>query len=227
MATLHDKRFPNEPAKYRAARDKLLRAEARLRREIEKVATMRRALPAGGGVPADYVFEEGDPPHKVKLSELFGQRNALVAYSFMYGPKMAKACPMCSCMLDSLNGNAQHVAQVANLVVIAKSPIARLREYAQRRGWRNLRLLSSAGNDYNRDYYGEGPDGSQWPILNVFVRRGRKIHHAYATELLFAPAEPGQNHRHVDAIWPLWNLLDYTPEGRGRNWYPKIEYPRA
>ena len=216
--------FPNEPKPYRAARTRLLRAEIALRRQVEKVASMRRKLPAGGKVPQDYSFEEGDPPRAVKMSELFGERDTVVAYSFMYGPQMAKACPMCTSMLDGLNGNAQHIAQRANLVVIAKSPIARILEYARGRGWSNLRLLSSAGNSYNADYLGETADGSQSPMLNVFVRRKGAMRHFYGTELLFAKADPGQNNRHVDALWPLWNLLDFTPEGRGRDWYPKLQY---
>lgn len=216
--------FPNETKPYRAARDRLLRAEIDLRRQVEKVAAMRRKLPAGGKVPQDYVFEEGDPPRAVKLSELFGERDTVAAYSFMYGPRMEKACPMCTSMLDGLNGNAQHIAQRANLVVIAKSPLARIHEYARGRGWSNLRLLSSADNSYNRDYHGESADGSQLPMLNVFVRRKGAMRHFYGTELLFAKADPGQNNRHVDAIWPLWNLLDFTPEGRGKDWYPKLQY---
>lgn len=216
--------FPNEGKPYRAARNRLLRAEISLRRQVEKVAAMRRKLPAGGKVPQDYLFEEGDPARGVKLSELFGDRDTLVAYSFMYAPAMAKACAMCTSMLDGLNGSAPHIEQRTNLVVIAKSPLARVLEFARGRGWSHLRLLSSAGSEYNRDYRGEGPDGAQWPMLNVFVRRRGAIRHFYGTELLFAKAEPGQNNRHVDMIWPLWNLLDFTPEGRGRDWYPKLEY---
>jgi predicted dithiol-disulfide oxidoreductase (DUF899 family) len=216
--------FPSETKPYRRARNRLLRAEIALRRQVEKVAAMRRRLPAGGKVPQDYVFEEGDPPRPVKLSELFGDRDTLVAYSFMYGPKMEKACPMCTSMLDGLDGNAQHIAQRANLVVIARSPIARILEYARGRGWSNLRLLSSAGSSYNADYHGESAEGGQLPMLNVFVRRKGAIRHFYGTELLFAKPEPGQHNRHVDAIWPLWNLLDFTPEGRGKDWYPKLQY---
>ena len=216
--------FPNETKPYRAARKRLLRAEIALRRQVEKVAAMRRKLPTGGKVPQDYVFEESDPRRAVKLSELFGGRDTLVAYSFMYGPKMEKACPMCTSMLDGLNGNAQHIAQRANLVVIAKSPPARILEYARGRGWSNLRLLSSAGNSYNADYHGESAEGGQLPMLNVFVRRRGVIRHFYGTELLFAKTEPGQNNRHVDALWPLWNVLDLTPEGRGKDWYPKLQY---
>jgi predicted dithiol-disulfide oxidoreductase (DUF899 family) len=28
----------------------------------------------------------------------------------------------------------------------------------------------------------------------------------------------------VDMIWPLWNLLDVTPAGRGKDWYPRLSY---
>src|SRR5258708_5695301 len=107
---------------------------------------------------------------------------------------------------------------------LPKSAIERLGEVARGRGWRNLRLLSSAGNTYNRDYFGETENGSQMPMLNVFAKRDGRVHHTYATEMLFAPSERGQDGRHVDSIWPLWNLFDLIPEGRGTNWYPKLRY---
>lgn len=220
--------FPNESKGYRAARNKLLSGEKALRKKVEAVAALRRKLPAGGAVAEDYVFEEleNGSPKKVRLSELFANGETLVAYSYMYSPKMARPCPMCTAMLDALDGNAQHIAQRTNLVVIAKSPIARITEFAKARGWNGLRLLSSAGNEYNRDYHGEGPDGSQWPMMNVFVRRKGAIRHFWGSELLGAKAEPGQNGRHVDMFWPLWNVLDLTPEGRGKDWYPKLDYGR-
>lgn len=226
-AALHDKRFPNEDAGYRSARNALLKAEMGLRREIERVAALRRKLPAGGTIREDYVFEEmsaDGQTRRVKLSELFGDKPALVVYSFMYGPKMEKACPSCTSILDAMNGQTRHVSQRASFVVIAKSPIERIRAFARDRGWRGLRLLSSAKNDFNRDYFAESSDGAQWPMLNVFAKKGGKIHHFYGTELLFGPREASQDHRHVDMIWPLWNALDYTPEGRGTDWYPKLDY---
>ena len=215
-------RFPNETAAYRRARDELLDAEKSLRKLIEQVAALRRRLPPGGEVPEDYVFEglEG----KVRLSQLFERGDTLVAYSFMYGPKMEQACPMCTSMLDGLDGNAQHIARRTDLVVIAKSPLARILEHARGRGWTNLRFLSSQDNSYNRDYHGEDAEGRQLPVLNVFRKDRGVVRHFYATELLFAAAEKGQNQRHVDGIWPLWNLLDFTPEGRGTDWYPKLAY---
>lgn len=110
-------------------------------------------------------------------------------------------------------------------MIVAKSPIQRIREVARERGWNHLRLLSSEGNTYNRDYQGESEKGDQRPSLNVFTRRNGKVYHFYNTELFFAPKEPGQDGRHVDLVWPMWNLYDYTPEGRGNNWYPKLRYP--
>src|SRR5580658_10185582 len=215
---LHGKRFPGESPAYRKARNKLLKAEIALRHQTEAVAALRRKLPAGGAVPEDYLFEEGatdladgSGTRRVRLSELFEHADAsLVLYSFMYGPNMAKPCPMCTSMLDSLNGTAPHATRRINLAVVASSPLERIRAFARERGWTNLRLLSSAGTSYNRDYRGEDEAGSQQPALNVFAHRGGKTHHMFSTELLFVPSEPGQNGRHVDPIWPLWNLFDMT-----------------
>jgi len=225
-------RFPQESAEYRKARNELLAAEVELRRNIEAVAAARRKLPMGGEVIQDYAFEEGPSDlsqdagsHSTRLSELFEPgKDSLLIYSYMYGPAMATPCTSCTSILDGLNGTAPHVRDRVNFVVVAKSPIERIRAAARERGWRNLRLLSSAENSYNLDYRGETKEGGQLPSLNVFARRDGKIHHFYHTELLFAPREPGQDGRHVDIIWPLWNLFDYTPEGRGEKWYPKLSY---
>lgn len=137
---------------------------------------------------------------------------------------MKVSCPMCSSILDALNGAAVHATERIGLAVVAKSPLERIRPFARERGWNRLRLLSAGGNDYNRDYHGEDEEGGQRPSLNVFVRRGGKIHHFFHSELLFVPGDPGQNERHVDISWPLWNLLDFTPEGRGADWYPSLNY---
>jgi|SRR5581483_3068771 len=224
---IHAIRFPGESPEYRAVRDELLRAEIDLRRRVEEVAAMRRRLPLGGVVPEDYVFDEAADggARPVRLAELFARPDAsLVLYNFMYGPKMAAACPMCTSFLDALDATAPHLTQRVNLAVVARSPIQRIQAHARARGWRHLRLLSSSANAFNRDYAGESPDGSQNPLLHVFVRRGDRVHHFYTTELFFAPTTPGQHPRHIDAMWPLWNVLDATPEGRGTDWLPKLAY---
>jgi predicted dithiol-disulfide oxidoreductase (DUF899 family) len=230
-ASRHKVRFPGESASYRAARDKLLDAEVEMRRTMEAVSSLRRELPLGGEIPEDYAFDEivgsnsDGAVRTVKLSELFAKgKDSLIVYSFMYGPEMARPCPLCTSILDGLDGQARHVVQRVNLAVVAKSPIKRIHEFAGERGWRNLRLLSSEKTTYNHDYQGENAAGDQMPALNVFTRRGKKIYHTYSTELLFAPSEKGQDGRHVDLIWPLWNLFDFTPEGRGEKWIPKLSY---
>jgi predicted dithiol-disulfide oxidoreductase (DUF899 family) len=220
------RRFPGESRTYRTARNKLLGAELKLRKHVEQVAAQRRKLPKGGKVPEDYEFD-AEGRQKVRLSQLFERgKDTLILYSYMYGPGMKNPCPMCTAFLDSLDGAAPHIRQRASLAIVAKSPIERIAAFARPRGWRNLRLLSCAGNGYNRDYHGEAPDGSQNPSLNVFTRRDGAIRHFFHSELMFAKADKGQNQRHIDMAWPLWNMLDFTPEGRGQ-WYPSLEYPGA
>lgn len=227
MTPTHHRRFPGESDAYRRARNALLAAEHELRVRIEEVAALRRALPAGGPVAEDYAFEErtaaGDVA-RVRLSALFGDRPTLVLYSFMFGPDWETPCPMCTSFLDSLNGNAPHLAQRIALAVAAKAPIDRVHAWGRQRGWTNLRLLSSGATTYNRDYFGENEAGEQIPTLNVFRKAGDRVEHFYATEQLFVPPPPGQHPRHVDLLWPLWGVLDVTPEGRGTDWMPRVRY---
>jgi predicted dithiol-disulfide oxidoreductase (DUF899 family) len=231
--------FPGESAEYRAARARLLEQEIELRRAMEAVAAARRRLPPGGIVPQDYVFHGQGPSGsvaEVRLSELFAPgRDTLVIYSMMFprdpeddrpGPARGQTallplahgpCPSCTALLDQLDGAAEHAAQHINLAVAGKAPIERILTFAAERGWRHLRLLSSAGTTYNRDYLAETPDGEQ-PMLNVFHRDGDAVRHFWGSELFYAPFDPGQGPRHVGTIEPLWNLFDLTPEGRGTDW---------
>jgi predicted dithiol-disulfide oxidoreductase (DUF899 family) len=232
MTRLHDRRFPGESDRYRDARDALLAAELDLRSRLEQVAALRRALPPGGRVHEDYVFDElphggaDDAVRRVRLSELFRPgRQSLVLYGFMFGPDWETPCRMCTAFLDGLDGNVPHLRQRIDVAVVAKAPIARVEAWGRERGWRHLRLLSSGGSTYNRDYFGENEAGEQIPTLNVFRRVGDAVEHFYATELLFLGPEPGQHPRHVDLLWPLWGVLDLTPEGRGTTWLPSVRYP--
>lgn len=239
---LHHIHFPGETEAYRAARNALLAEEMELRRQVERVAAQRRKLPAGGEIPEDYVFERADAqghPAQVKLSELFERgRDTLAIYSFMFGPERKRPCPGCTHFLDSLDGAARHIRERVNFVVVAKSPLPRLMAFADERGWRHLNLLSTAGNTYDRDYFGDSAalpasvrqqqefkDGKEWdmPMLNVFRRDGSAIRHIWGSELLYVPPEPGEEYRHNDALDPVWNLFDLIPEGRG-DFEPKLEY---
>ncbi len=222
-----DRRYPNESLEYRKARNELLEAEGALREQLERVAELRRGLPRGGEIEEDYVFEERDSDgavHSVRLSDLFAPgRDSLLLYGFMFGPAMERACPMCTSFLDSLNGSAPHLAERINLAVCARSPIERIAAFGETRGWTNLRLISAAHNDYPVHYRTEAEDGTQLPMANVFVRRNGAILHFWGSELLFQPYTTGEP-RHVDSLWPLWNVLDLTPEGRSDDWPPALEY---
>ena len=237
-------RFPGESEEYRRERNRLLQAEAGLRRAIEQVAAQRRALPPGGVVPDDYRFDEVSDGGEVRFSELFETgKDTLVIYSFMFprysgdtrpGPadgetaKLPLAetpCASCTSILDSLDGAAPHLTRVLSLAVVAKSDPDRIRNFARERDWRNLRLLSSRDNAYNRDYHAETAEGEQMPILNVFARDGDQFRHTWASELMYAPRDEGMEARHVDSVWPIWNVLDATPEGRtNQSNFPSLNY---
>ena len=225
MTYLHDMHFPGEDDTYRTARNALLEAELALEEQVSKVAQMRRVLPPGGAVPQDYVFDtiEEGAVRQVRLSELFSPgKETLFLYSYMYGPDAKAPCPACTSLLDGFSGIAQHILARIDFAVVAKSPIEKFAKIAEDRGWSGIRLLSSAGNSYNADYFAETPDGSQIPAANIFVKRDGGIRHFYNAEQLYVD-RPGRHPRHVDRIWPIWNILDMTPEGRG-DWGPKLAY---
>jgi predicted dithiol-disulfide oxidoreductase (DUF899 family) len=237
--------FPGESPEYRKARDRLLAQEIELRRSMEAVATAIRELPPGGAAPEDYVFQGRGAfgaPTDMRLSELFEPgKDSLVIYSFMFprdpsdtrpGPEDGETallplaegpCPSCTAFIDQLEGAAEHASQHVNLAIVAKAPLQRVLTFAEERGWRRLRLLSSGANSYNRDYLAETPDGAQRPMLNVFHRDGETIRHSWGSELWYAPMEPGQDPRHVGTLEPLWNLFDLTREGRP-DWEEQLSY---
>ncbi|WP_028937011.1 DUF899 family protein [Pseudonocardia spinosispora] len=233
-------RFPGESEEYRRARQELLDAEERLRRLTEQVATQRRALPPGGPLVTDYVFESASDGGEVRFSELFAPgKDTLVIYSMMFPrwsedpragapdgltatlPLVEQPCPSCTSVVDGLEGAAFHLTERINLVVVAKADAARLGTYARERDWRDVRLVSSRNNTFNRDYHSETPAGVQIPLLHVFTRDGGTIHHRWTSEQVFARGDSTA----MDPIWLIWGALDLTPDGRGEAAaYPSLQY---
>jgi predicted dithiol-disulfide oxidoreductase (DUF899 family) len=241
--------FPNESAKYRTAREKLLRKEIELRRVMEEVAEARRALPPGGLIRQDYEFDALDAqgkPAKTRLSELFAPgKDTLILYNMMFPrhpqekrdvatsggtAKLARPdqpCPSCTALLDQFDGAVGHLQAAGfNFAVVGKTALENLVTLGRDRGWRNMRLVSSASNSFKRDYNAEAADGSQIPLLSVFHRDGDAIRHFWSSELDFAPTEPGQDPRGLGTCETLWNLMDFTPEGRP-NWNEQLQYGEA
>jgi len=226
LARASNVRFPNESAEYRRAREALLAEEIELRRHIERVAEQRRALPPGGEVKKNYAFVGENGP--VSFEGLFGGKNTLVVYSYMFGPQREKPCPMCTSLLSAWDGEVPDIQQRVALAVVARSPIERLVAFKRERGWHYLPLFSDVSGEFSRDYHALTGDGGDDAAFNVFTRRrdvnGVTIRHFWGGEMNGASADPGQDPRGAPDLMPIWTILDVTPEGRGTDWYPKLSY---
>jgi predicted dithiol-disulfide oxidoreductase (DUF899 family) len=220
LARTNKTRFPNESAEYRQARQNLLVEELELRRHIERVAELRRGLSPGGEVAKSYVFEGENG--KVSFPDLFGGKQTLVIYSYMYGPQRQAPCPMCTSFMGTWEHKLPDIEQRIAFVFVARSPITRLIEAKKARGWTRHRIFSDASGDYTRDYV--SADDADMPGYCVFTRRDGTIRHFWSGEMSGAMADPGQDPRGAPDIDPLWTILDTTPDGRGTNWYPKLAY---
>ena len=202
--------YPNESKEYRDARDALLKDEQELVDKVKAVAAKRRTLPLGGELKEDYVFRwanDGKVGQTVKFSELFAGKNTLLLYSFMFGPNWDNPCLSCTSLVDGFDRSWYQVTHSgAAFVAIAKAPADRINAWARKRGWSQIALVSGSDSPFQADYKCQGDsDDMQWPVMLVFTKRNGKIFHFWATEL------PGN---HVDTVWPYWNLMDFTPEGR-------------
>jgi predicted dithiol-disulfide oxidoreductase (DUF899 family) len=213
-------RFPNESEEYRAAREALLVEEIELRRHIERVAAQRRQLPRGGEVTGDYRFDGEHGP--ATLGSLFGDKHTLIVYSYMFGPQRERPCPMCTSLMSSWEEKVPDIEQRVALSMVARSPIERLVAAKRARGWTNLKLYSDNDGNFTRDYV--SAEGADVPAYNVFTRKDGAIRHFWSGEMGSETADPGQDPRGAPDLDPLWTILDTTPEGRGADWYPKLEY---
>ncbi len=172
-------------------------------------------------MPKDYELVGEDGP--VKFSQLFGRHASLAVYSYMFGPQRKQPCPMCTSLLSAWDGEAEDVMQRVALAVVARSPIERLLAFKKERGWRRLLLYSDVSGDYTRDYV--SADDADVPAFNVFTRQDGSLRHFWSGEMGMATADPGQDPRGAPDLMPLWTILDSTPEGRGKDWYPELRYP--
>jgi predicted dithiol-disulfide oxidoreductase (DUF899 family) len=206
---MSERRYPNESKEYRAARDSLLKDEQELVDKVKSVAAQRRKLPAGGQLKEDYVFQwanDGKVGKPVKFSELFGDKDTLLLYSWMFGPNWDHPCPSCTSLMDGFDRAWYSVSKNAAFAGIAKAPAEKIDAWAKRRGWSQIPLVSGYDSSFQADYKCQGEsDDMQLPVMHVFRKQGGKIFHFWATE---------RQENHVDTVWPYWNLMDFTPEGR-------------
>lgn len=215
--------FPGASAEYEQARKALLSEEIEFRRHMTRLAEQRRALPPGPVITKDYRFKD-EQAFDVGLLDLFGDKDTLVTYFWMYGPQRERPCPMCTNWLGAVHGNAADIKQRVALKVLGRSPVERQYAFAWERGWSELNFIQTVGNDYAQELGLLHPDGSENPALIVFKRDGSKVRLFWASEMTQAMADPGQDPRDAPDIASLWSILDLTPEGRGTGWYPKLQY---
>jgi predicted dithiol-disulfide oxidoreductase (DUF899 family) len=210
LARLAKNPFPGESSEYHAARHALLAEEIEFRRHMTRVAERRRALPPGPIIAKDYRFHDANGAD-VGLIDLFGNKDTLVTYFWMYGPQRERPCPMCTNWLGAVNGNANDIAQRVSLKILGRSPVERQIAFARERGWKDLDFVQTSGDDYANDLGLINADGTENPALVVFRRDAGKVRLFWMSAMKLDIAS-------------LWNILDLTPEGRGTHWYPKLEY---
>ena len=132
-----------ESDEYRRQREELRVAELDLIDHVERVAALRRKLPADTVVD-DYELVDVASGDHVRLSELFSAPDrALVLYHFMYGKAQTEPCPLCTMWIDGYNAAAPHLTQNVDFAVVAAAEPAAISAHAASRGWSNLRLLSA------------------------------------------------------------------------------------
>jgi predicted dithiol-disulfide oxidoreductase (DUF899 family) len=187
---------------------------------LERVASQRRALPPRGEIPQDFQLASETGP--IRFSSLFGDKHTLVIYSMMYGPQRKAPCPMCTSFLSAWNGIAVNLRQRVAIAVTARSPIERLIDYKNQHSFTNLPFTSDWSGEYTRTCV--NPEDADVPGFSVFSRGDGIIRHFYSGEMSGAMADPGQDPRGGPDLDPLWLILDLTPEGRGTDWYPKLDY---
>ncbi len=219
LAATNGIRHPGESEEYRRARQALLVEEIEVRRQAERVAELRRALPPGGEVPADYRFVAEDG-REVALSDLFGDHDTLVVHSYMFGPEREAPCPMCTSMMGGIAGKVADIGQRVAIAFTARAPIERLTAAKAARGWTDMPVYSDTTGEYTRAYV--SADDGDIPALNVFSRREGVVRHFWSEEIGFDMADPGQDPRSAVELDPLWLVLDTTPGGRGTDWRPGL-----
>ena len=221
LAATNSVHHPNESREYRRARQALLVEEIELRRQVERVAEQRRALPPGGEVPREHRFVAEDGA-EVTMADLFGDHDTLVVYSYMFGPQRDAPCPMCTSFMAGLDHKIADIDQRVAIAFTARSPIERLVAAKRARGWSALPVFSDTQGDYTRDYV--SADDADMPAYNVFTRQDGTMRHFWSEEISFDMADPGQDPRGAVEMDPLWLLLDTVPEGRGTDWHPSLSY---
>jgi predicted dithiol-disulfide oxidoreductase (DUF899 family) len=212
-----------------AARRALMEKEKAFTRERDALSEARRALP-WVKVEKDYAFESNSG--RKSLADLFGSRNQLIVYHFMFHPDWNAGCKSCSFWADNFDPMIAHLNERGvSFASISRAPLAKLNAFKKRMGW-NFEWMSSAGNSFNHDFgvsftpeelksggnnYNFGTkkfNGEEAPGLSVFYKdENGAIYRTYSCYT-----------RGLDILNTAYNFLDLTPKGRDED---ALSYPMA
>eukprot|EP00750_Incisomonas_marina_P005007 INCI13558.1.p1 GENE.INCI13558.1~~INCI13558.1.p1 ORF type:complete len:304 (-),score=57.75 INCI13558.1:92-916(-) len=210
-----------------AASLKVLEQEKKLSKERARLAALRRTLPAYP-LDKDYLFAPASPAvqegggaavEAVPFRELFGDKNMLIVYHFMFDDAWDRGCSACSFFCDGFNGTLAHLLPRASMCAVAQARPEKLAALAKTKGW-TMPFYSSNNSTFNQDFgVSFSPDtppeervynfnrtwqhGNHAPGMSVFQLRGDRIFHTYST---FAAG--------LADFQTVFALLDITPEGR-------------
>ncbi|HYD01881.1 MAG TPA: thioredoxin family protein [Phycisphaerales bacterium] len=197
----------------------LLAEEKDLTRRRDALAAKVRELP---WVKVEKAYTFDSPSGKKTLADLFGSRNQLIVYHFMFDPSWSQGCMSCSFVADHYNNIVVHLAhRDISLVTVAKAPTEKLEAFRMRMGW-TFPWVSAAHTDFSRDYGVSFTDqelasdttvynynAKPYPIrelpgLSVFYKNeGGEIFHTYST---FG--------RGLEDFLTAYRYIDLTPKGR-------------
>jgi len=205
---------------WTAAAQALLAKEKEFTKLRDQLSARRRELP-WVEVDKEYVFETTEGKRK-SLRDLFGDKNQLIVYHFMFAPGWEEGCTGCSFVSDNFDAALLHLKpKDVAFVVVSRAPLAEFLPFKERMGW-GFDWVSSAGTTFNYDFgvsfHQEDLDAGpvfynfkrqklhedEQPGLSVFVKDAEgRIFRTYSTY-----------ERGLDLLLGTYNLLDLTPKGR-------------
>lgn len=217
------------PEEWIAARKELLKKEKEATRLRDQLSAERRSLP-WVKVQKNYVFDSAGG--KVALQDLFGGRDQLLVYHFMFGPGWQEGCPSCSFVSDHFDGTLPHLAaRNVSLVAVSRAPLAKLEAFKKRMGW-HFEWVSSFGSDFNADFHVSFSDAevatgkvnynytmqefpsAEGPGFSVFYKDASgEVFHTYSSY-----------GRGVEELMSTYKILDFVPRGRDED---QLEFSMA
>lgn len=159
-----------------------------LAEQAKKVAAARRRLPMTP-VQGNYTFT--GPDGDVAFTELFGGKQQLVVYHFMFGPEWDHGCPSCTRYMNELgNTFAAYIGERdTRFVLVSRAAYNKLAEHAANNGietpWYSCATAFSEEMEAVSDSFGDVPG------FTTFFRDDTAIYRTYRPDTYGEPPVTG------------------------------------